>query len=46
MAQRRGRPARGGGGDFDEGSPEEPLRKKPGKQITLTWRTCGLDTLG
>ena len=31
MAQRRGRPPRGGG-DFDDGSPEEPLRRKPGRR--------------
>jgi hypothetical protein len=30
MAQRRGRPPRGG--DFDDGSPDEPLRRKPGRR--------------
>jgi hypothetical protein len=31
---RRGRAPRGGG-DFDEGSPEEPLRKKPGTKFIV-----------
>jgi hypothetical protein len=31
MAQRRG-PKLPRGGDFDDGSPEEPLRRKPGRR--------------
>ncbi len=31
MAQRRG-PKGPRGGDFDDGSPEEPLRRKPGRR--------------